>query len=69
VAHRATPDMAGDIANVLCSSRYSGLSSSLKVQVAKKYFGDIVGRVDEVLPYIERSHSTVEAKERYANGI
>lgn len=36
-----------------------------KRKVLEKYFGDVLGRVDRVLPYIERSNDTEKAKEIY----
>lgn len=65
VLNRANIEDAGKIKNIMCTSKYKGLDALMKRKVLEKYFGDLLGKVDSVLPYIERNNPTEKAKEVY----
>lgn len=65
VLNRADVDDIGRIKGILCSAKYRGLDAWRKRKVLEKYFGDLLGPVKEVLPYIRRNNSTEAAKQRY----
>ena len=65
VLNRADEKHAGAIKSILCSSKYKNLSALAKRMVCEKYFGDLLGRVASVLPYIERNNATEAAKALY----
>lgn len=50
---------------ILCASKYKGLTPIQKRKTLEKYFGHLLGEVDNVLPYIERNNPTERAKEVY----
>lgn len=49
----------------MCSSRYKNFPAWQKRIALEKYFGDLLGCVDSVLPYIERNNPTETAKAAY----
>lgn len=65
ILNRADEKHAGAIKSILCSSKYKNLSALAKRMVCEKYFGDLLGRVASVLPYIERNNATEAAKALY----
>lgn len=65
ILNRADAGHAGAIKRILCSSRYKNLSALEKRKVCEKYFGDLLRRVDSVLPYIQRNNPTELAKAEY----
>ena len=65
VLNRADVGDMGRIRGVLCSPKYRSLDAGRKRKVLEKYFGDLLGPVKEVLPYIRRNNPTEKAKARY----
>lgn len=69
ILNRADVDDAENIKRVLCSSKYKGFESGKKRRCLQKYFGHLLGRVDSVLPYVERNNPTDKAKARYQDRV
>ena len=65
VLNRADIEHVGRIKAVLCSAKYKGLNATQKRTVLEKYFGDLLGSVESVLPYIERTNPTDAAQNEY----
>ena len=65
ILNRCDVEDAPKIKAILCSGKYKSLDFLRKRKVLEKYFGDVLGRVDRVLPYIERSNDTEKAKKIY----
>lgn len=65
ILNRADIEDIGKIKSILCTARYRGLSYTQKRLVLEKYFGNLLGSVDEVLPYVTRNNSTKTAKKIY----
>lgn len=65
VLHRATAQDTSKIKRILCSSKYKSLDGSQKIAVIQRDFGNLIGYFPEVLPYIERTHKTDDAKRIY----
>ena len=65
ILNRADVQHAGKIKTILCSSKYKGLNATQKRLTLEKHFGDLLGRVDSVLPYIKRNNPTDGAKKVY----
>lgn len=65
VLNRADVEDAGKIKTILCTSKYKSLPSHKKRIVLEKYFGHLLGKVDNVLPYIERNNPVESAKKVY----
>lgn len=65
VLNRADVDDAPKIKAILCTSKYKSLRAIQKRKVLEKYFGHLLGKVDSVLPYIERNNLTDGAKKIY----
>ena len=65
VVHRATSEDAALIKRVLCSSKYKGLDGARKIATIGNIFGKYIGRFENVLPYVERTHPTDAAKREY----
>ena len=64
-SNRADIEHVGRIKAVLCSAKYKGLNATQKRTVLEKYFGDLLGSVESVLPYIERTNPTDAAQNEY----
>lgn len=65
ILNRADVEDIGKIKAVLCAAKYKGLDAWKKRKVLEKYFGELLGPVKSVLPYIERNNPTAEARRRY----
>lgn len=65
VLNRADIEDIGKIKSVLCASKYKSLNAFQKRKVLEKYFYHLLGKVDSVLPYIERNNPTEQAKKTY----
>ena len=65
ILNRADVQHAGKIKTILCSSKYKGLNATQKRLTLEKHFGDLLGKVDSVLPYIKRNNPTDNAKKVY----
>lgn len=65
IINRADSTDVPNIRRILCSSKYKSLTPSQKRSVMEKYFGDYLGRVDAVLPYIQRNNNVEQMKEIY----
>lgn len=69
VLNRADLEDAPAIKAVLCSSAYRGLNFVKKRIVLERYFGHLLGRVDSVLPYVNRINDVEKGKERYRSRL
>ena len=69
ILNRADVDDAPKIKAILCTSKYKSLSAVQKRKVLEKYFGHLLGRVNSVLPYIERNNQTENAKKTYEKRV
>jgi len=65
ILHRATLDDADTIKRILCSAKYRSLTCDQKISVAQKAFGQYLGEVQSVAPYVKRTHATEAAKVEY----
>lgn len=65
VLNRADINDIDNIKKVMCSSKYKSLDAKKKRLVLEKYFGHLLGEVDDVFPYIIRNNPTEKAKEVY----
>jgi radical SAM superfamily enzyme YgiQ (UPF0313 family) len=69
VLHRGTKDDAPAIKKILCSSKYKSLAADEKNDVLYKAFGNLLGRVEGVCDYIERTYPTAAAKKKYQSMV
>ena len=65
IINRADISDIGKIKGVLCSQKYAALNNSAKRTVLEKYFGDLLGPVASVAPYIVRNNDSSIAKAVY----
>ena len=65
VLNRADVQDEPAVYGILCSSKYKSLDATRKRMVLEKHFGHLLGKVDNVLPYITRNNPTEKAKEVY----
>lgn len=69
IIHRASRSDAGMIKRIMCSSKYRGLNVNKKIEIMQKAFGPLLGQVDEVVPFIERTYKTSKAKDKYRKAV
>lgn len=69
ILNRADVNDAEKIKCILCSSKYQGLSTIQKRKTLEKYFGPLLGKVNSVLPYIQRTNPTENAKATYERKV
>lgn len=69
VVNRAGRGDAALIARVLCSAKYRSMDFEHKRFVLNKFFGQYLGRVESVCPYITRTYKTDGAKRLYMKRV
>lgn len=65
ILNRADVEDIPKIKGILCSGKYRSLDFFKKRKTLEKYFWDLLGKVDSVLPYIKRNNDTDKAKALY----